>query len=163
VRSSAAGGEKPMEPEKTQKGKWTFRIASFFFFLSVLLEALPPTSPVLLFGAVRAGVAAGIYHGLYGLLYAGLGIGLWRARPWAYKLVLLTTLIYTIDVIQGLLSPKALGAFLRLQLGGHEDLLQLVDFNLILQAFMGVKGILVAGWWGFALYTYLRRRYFQPA
>jgi hypothetical protein len=160
-----------MKPEKTQKGKWTFRSASLCFFLSVLLEfffwvrlgRLPLTSPVLLFGAIREGIGAGIYHGLYDLLYLGLGIGLWRARPWAYKLVFLTTLIYTIDVIQGLLFPKALEAFLRLQMGGYEDLLQLIDFNLIRQAVMGVKAILVAGWWGFALYTYLRRAYFQPA
>jgi hypothetical protein len=152
-----------MEPERTQKGKWTFRIASLCFFLSVLFEALSPTSPVLLFGGIRAGVAAGLYHGMYVLLYVGLGFGLWRARPWAYKLVMLTTLIYTIDAIQGVLSPKALEAFLRLQMRGYEDVLQLVDLNLILQALMGVKAILVAGWWGFALYTHLRRRYFQPA
>jgi hypothetical protein len=153
-----------MEPDKTQKGKWTFRIASVLFFLSVLFEVLAPTSPVLLFGGIHTGIAAWLYHGLYGLVYVGLGIGLWRARPWGYKLVLLATLIYTIDAIQVLLSPKALEAFLRLQMRGYEDVLQLVDLRLILQALMGVKAILVAGWWGFALYTHLRRRYFfKPA
>ena len=152
-----------MESEKTQKGKWTFRIAGLCFFFSALLEALSLASPVLLFGAIRTGGAAWIYHGLYGLLFAALGIGLWFARPWAYLLVFLTTLIYTIDVIQGLLFRKALEAFLMLQMQGREDLLQLVDFDLILRAFMGVKVTLAAGWWGFALYTYLRRQYFQPA
>ncbi len=150
-----------MVSERTQKGKWTFRIAGIFFLLSALLEALSLTSPVLLFGAIREGLAAAIYHGVYGVLFLGLAIGLWRARRWAYRLVFVTTFVYTADVVQGLLSRQAMEAFLRLQMRGHEDLLQLVGFDLYLQATMALKAILVAGWWGFALYTYVRRRYFQ--
>jgi hypothetical protein len=142
------------------KGKITFRIAAVFFLLSALLEIFSITSQVPLFGALRGGVSAAIYHLIYFLLFLGLGIGLWRAKPWGYGLVFAGTLLYTLDKVLYLLYRDSMKVWLRKQFSGYEEMLQFIDIGLILQMVILLMLLFVAGWWGFAVYTYWRREYF---
>jgi hypothetical protein len=142
------------------KGRITFRIAAVFFLLSALLEIFSITSEVPLFGALRGGVSAAIYHLIYFLLFMALGIGLWRAKPWGYRLVFAGTLLYTLDKVLYLLYRDSMKAWLRIQLSGYEEMLQFIDIGLILQMVILLMLLFVACWWGFAVYTYWRREYF---
>ncbi len=142
------------------KGRITFRIAAVLFLLSALLEILSITSQVPLFGALRGGVVAVVYHLIYFLLFFGLGIGLWRAAPWGYKLVFAGTFFYTLDKVLYILYRDSMEAWLRQQLSRYEEMLQFIDIKIIFQMVTLLMLLFVACWWGFAVYTYWRREYF---
>lgn len=146
-----------------KKGHFTFRIAGLLLLVSAALELLSITSEVPLFGEVRGGTVAGIYHFLYSLLFLALGLGLWKARAWAYTLVFAATAIYTLDKLQLVLGREALGAFIEGQFAGYESQLQSqgIDTALVTQAVVLMAVVVVLCWWGFALYTYWRRDYFR--
>lgn len=148
-----------------KKGQFTFRTAAVLFFLSALFEILSAGSETLLFGAIRGGVVAGIYHVVYVALFAALGVGLWGGKRWGYPLVFATTAVYTLDKLQFVLSRDALETLVTNQLAGYENELQLqgLDTALIMQAIVLMSVTVVLCWWGFALYTYLRRDYFKSA
>jgi hypothetical protein len=142
------------------KGKVTFRIAAVFFLLSAFLEIIVINSKVPLCGAMRGGVSAAVYHLIYFLLFLGLGIGLWRAKPWGYKLVFGATIFYTLEKVSALFYREFIKALLIQQLSRYEDILELIDIDLVLKLSTLMMLILVACWWGFAVYAYLRREYF---
>ena len=143
------------------KGRTTFRIASILFLLSAVFELVGVTSAVLLLGVFRGGPAAALYHLFYAAMYVALGIGLWRASPWCYRLVFAATLIYTLDKLQYVIYRQTIFAELMRQAGPYGQLLQAIDPQLIQQVLMLVAAIFVACWWGFAGYTYVRRDYFR--
>ena len=143
-----------------KKGRITFRTAAVLFGLSALLEILSITSKVALWGALRGGVVAVIWHLLYFSLFLGLGVGLWRAKPWGYKLVFVATLFYTLDKVSSLFYREFMKAWLMQQLSRYEDIWQLIDIGFVLQMVTLIMLVFVACWWGFAVYTYLRRDYF---
>jgi hypothetical protein len=143
------------------KGKMTFRIAGIFFLLSALLEIISLTAEVPLLGATRGGMVTTAYHLIYFVLFMALGIGLWSARIWAYKLVFAATLVYTVDKAQYLLFPKSMEAGIRQHLSKYQDIGQLFDIGAILQIVTLLTLLFIACWWGFAFYTYWRRNYFR--
>ena len=143
------------------KGKMTFRIASIFFLLSALLEVISLTAQVPLLGVTCGGIIATAHHLIYFVLFMALGIGLWRARIWAYKLVFAATFVYTLDKAQYLLFPKSMEALTRQQLSKYQDIGQLFDIEAILQIVTLLTLLFIACWWGFAFYTYWRRNYFR--
>jgi len=55
---------------------------------------------------------AATYHLIYVVLFFWLGFGLYRARPWAYTLVFVTTALYTLDRLVYVLDRKALEIYL---------------------------------------------------
>ena len=145
-----------------KKGHFTFRTCAALFMASAVLELLSIGSEALLFGAIRSGLSAGIYHLVYVVLFLALGIGLWRATKWGYTLVFVTTILYTLDKVQLVLGQEALKDFVKAQMAGFENQLQMQGINetLILQAIAMMAAVVILGWWGFALYTYWRRDYF---
>ena len=143
-----------------RKGKTTFRTAAVLFVLSAVLEIFSVTSKVALWGALRGGAVAVIWHMLYFLLFLGLGIGLWRAKPWGYKLVFVGTIFYTLDKVSALFYREFMKAWLMQQLSRMPVVWQLIDIELVLPIITLMILVLVACWWGFAVYTYLRREYF---
>jgi hypothetical protein len=143
------------------KGQLTFRIAAVLFFISALFELLAITNGVPLFGATRSGLAGIIYHLAYVVLYAGLGFGLWCAKPWGYALVFVGTAFYTLDKAQYIVYRESVLRELMRRLGAYQDVLQMVDQQLILNALTGIAAVFAACWWGFAIYTYYRRDYFH--
>ncbi len=142
------------------KGRSTFRTAAVLFLLSALLEIFSVTSKVALWGALRGGVVAVLWHLVYFSLFLGLGVGLWRAEPWGYKLVFVGTLFYTLDKVSNLLYTDFMKAWLMQQLSRYEDIWQLIDIGIVLQMVTLLMLLFVACWWGFAVYTYLRKDYF---
>ncbi len=144
------------------KGKITFRIAAILFLLSAVLEVFSLTSKVPLLGAGRGGVIAITYHLIYCSFFLALGIGLWKAKLWAHKLVFVAAFFYTLDKVQYVISRKSMEAGLRQQLSRYEEFGLVFDIGTILQLATLLTLLFIACWWGFALYTYLRRDYFQP-
>lgn len=142
------------------KGKWTFRIAAVLFALSALTELAPPTAPVPLFGAIRSGPVAIFHHLFYAGLYVGLGVGLWQAKTWGYALLLFTTGVYTLDKLQLLFFREAVLIDLLSKPGPLGEVLAAVDSHLLLTVFTAATLMILACWWGFAVYAYLRRGYF---
>lgn len=146
-----------------KKGHFTFRMAGVLLMASTVLEVFSVTSEVPLFGEVRGGIAAGIYHLVYAGLFLALGMGLWGAKKWGYTLVFVTTAVYTLDKLQLMLGRQALDTFIKAQFAVYESQLQSqgIDSVLIMQAVMLMAVVVVLCWWGFALYTWWRRDYFQ--
>jgi hypothetical protein len=138
----------------------TFRLAAVLFFLTALSEIASPGAEVPLFGAFRTGPAAVGYHLVFFLLYAALAVGLWRGRRWGYALVFVGTGLVTADTLQMLAGLDVVVAWLdgvlqRYGAGGA------IDRELMATAIQAASLSIVAGWWGFAAYTYLRRGYFR--
>jgi len=141
--------------------KFTFQSAGVLFALSALLELFSINSRVPLFGNVQGGIIAATYHLVYGVLFFFLGFGLYKARPWAYTLVFTATGLYTLDRLVYVLDRNALETYLASLLGKYIVTVGIPETELILQIIMLTTLLIVACWWGFAWYTYLRREYFQ--
>jgi len=148
-----------------EKGRFTFRTAAVLFVVSAAFELFSITSEVPLFGAIVGGTGVGIYHAVYAALFLALGVGLWTATQWGYFLVFVTVLIYTTDKLQFILSRQAMESFISRQFGIYESelLSQGISKAMISQAIVLVTVFVILCWWGFALYTYIRRDYFRPA
>ena len=142
------------------KGRTTFRIASVLFLLSAVLEIAAISTAAPLLGVFRSGLAAALYHLFYTALYLALAVGLWRASRWSYRLVFAATAIYTLDKLQYIIYRQSIFNELMRQAGGYRQLLQMVDRQLLLQAMVLMAVLFTACWWGFAIFTYLRRDYF---
>ncbi|MFH1951537.1 MAG: hypothetical protein ABIL06_07965 [Pseudomonadota bacterium] len=143
------------------KGKFTFQSTGVLFVLSAVLELFSINSPVPLFGNVQGGIIAAVYHLVYVVLFFFLGFGLYKARPWAYKLVFAATGVYTLDRMIYVLDRKALEAYMAALLDKYGVTVGIAETGFILKVMMLATVLAVAGWWGFAGYTYLRRQYFH--
>jgi hypothetical protein len=146
--------------EPARKGRFTFRTAAVLFGLSALLELMGIDADVPLFGAVVDGLGAAAYHVAYATLFALLAAGLWTGRRYGYYAVFVATAVYSIDRVQLVLWRDALGAYLRTLFVGNEELLAALGLDYLLQVATLMTVVVVACWWGFAAYTYLRRGYF---
>ena len=146
------------------KGKFTFQTTGILFILSALFELFSINSRVPLFGSVQGGVIAATYHLIYAALFFSLGFGLFRASSWAYKLVFVTTGLYTLDRLIYVLDRKALESYLVTLLGKYGVTIGIPETGIILKVILLATVLIVVCWWGFAGYTYLRREYFhQPS
>ena len=146
------------------KGKFTFQTAGVLFVLSALFELFSINSRVPLFGNIQGGVIAATYHLIYVVLFFPLGFGLYRARSWAYTLVFVATGLYTLDRLVYVLDRKALEIYLMTLLNKYGLTVGIPQTGFILKVILIATVLIIACWWGFAGYTYLRREYFhQPA
>ncbi|MEW6672465.1 MAG: hypothetical protein AB1427_12235 [Thermodesulfobacteriota bacterium] len=143
------------------KGKFTFQSAGVLLVVSAIVELFSIRSPVPLFGSIRGGPAAAVYHLVYVALYFLLGFGLYKARPWAYRLVFAATAVYTLDRLVLVLDTRALEAYLAALLGKYGVAAGGPETGLIVKVGMLAAGLSAACWWGFAGYAFLRREYFQ--
>lgn len=143
------------------KGKFTFQSAGVLFVLSALLELFSIDSRIPLFGNVQGGIIAAVYHLIYVVLFFLLGFGLFKARPWGYRLIFAATALYTLDRMVYVLDQKALKTYLAALLGKYGVTVGVVETEFVLKAVMIAAVITVVSWWGFAGYAYLRRQYFQ--
>ena len=144
------------------KGTFTFQTAGVLFILSALLELLSITSRIPLFGNVQGGMIAATYHLIYIVLFFFLGFGLYKARPWAYPLVFIATGLYTLDRLVYVLDKRALEIYLAALLNKYGVTVGISETGIILKVVLLATLLVVACWWGFAGYTYLRREYFHP-
>ena len=145
-----------------KKGHLTFKSAAVFIILSAAAEIISPTAEVPLFDRVFGGAVAFFYHAGYGALYLALGIGLWRATHWGYLTVFLATGLYTLDKLPTLAFPDAAVELMLAQIGRFGGVSASIDTAVLQQAVQGMTVTGILCWWGFALYTYFRRAYFDP-
>lgn len=144
-----------------KKGKFTFQSAGVLFILSALFELFSINSPIPLFGNIQGGIIAAAYHLVYILLFFLLGFGLYKAKSWAYTLVFVSTGLYTLDRLVYALDRKALEMYLAGLLNKYGVTLGAPETGFIMKVILLATILVVACWWGFAGYTYLRREYFQ--
>jgi len=145
------------------KGRLTIRTAGLFFWLSALLEILSIRIEVPILGVLRGGLVGGVYHVVFAAVFVTIGVGLWTGARWGPRVVYLATALYSIDRFRYVLDWAGREAELRSQLTSHPEILDVfgVDRLLTLGALLAL--LLVACWWGFAAYIYVRRGYFLPA
>jgi len=141
----------------------TIRTAGVFFLASAVVEVLSVSSAVPLFGNVRGGVVAVVYHLLYVGLFLGMGVGLWAAKSWGYRLMCAGTVFYTLDRILYLLDGQAREAEVTSALGGFGALLGVGGESSVAQAMVLATVLTLACWWGFLFYLYFKRDYFQSS
>jgi len=154
--------EVAMEPDR-KKGHFTFRTTAVLLMVSAAFELLSLTAEEPLFGEIRSGISVGMYHLAYAVLFTALGVGLWRARKWGYTLVFVAAALTTLDKLQFFMNQQAMEGFIKQQMSGYEEALQLqgVDSAFFMQTIVLMNIIVVLCWWGFTLYTYWRRDYFK--
>jgi len=104
---------------------------------------------------------AATYHLIYVVLFFLLGFGLYKARSWAYKLVFVVTGLYTLDRLFYVVDRKALEIYLVALLGKYGVTIGIAETGFIQKVILLATALIVACWWGFAGYTYLRREYFS--
>jgi len=141
----------------SKKVRFTVRTAGLFFIISALAEISSISSAVPLFGEVHSGPVAVIYHLIFTGVYLGMGIGLWVAKPWGYQFIWGGTVFYTMERGLNLLTNQGSTGTLSeyAELLGAEGQ-GTISWVMQLSALMSV-----AGWWGFVLYLYFHRDYFQ--
>lgn len=157
----------PARPPR-RKGAFTIKFAGVFFILSALFMLRSLTGEVPLFGAMRGGLIAVFYHLIFVALFGAMGYGLIQGRRWGYRLLLAGTAVYTLDKLIWLLDKAARDAQLNVkkvmqQFEGLIDanMLDEATLNMIQQIPFLVALVSLVCWWGFALFIYLRRDYFQ--
>lgn len=147
-------------PAAKARGTATIRIAGACLILSGVFALIMVTSPVPLLGALRSGTVAVCYNLFFAALFMGMGVGLMQLRLWGYRLLLAGTLIYSVDRLLFLLDKPARNAYL-FSAGLTAETEALIDMSLIDQMMMLLVLALLACWWGFAIYIYLRRADFR--
>ena len=156
-RDTPASGH--TESEQPKPGM-TIRFAGGFFVLSALLELTSLQSQIPMLGELRGGAVATWYHLFYFVLFLAMGIGLWIASRWGYRLMFVGTLVYTLDKIRYLLDGPARELDLSLRLQAYEGLLGPSDQASILQMMDVAAVVSIICWWGFLLYLYFQRELF---
>jgi len=143
---------------KKPTGYATIRIAGALIFISAFFELTSIVSEVPLFGAMRTGLVAACYHLMFAGLFSSTGFGLWHAKSWTPRMVLVTTVIYSIDQLRYLFDINArraeLGPLLS-QVGA------IVEEELIMQGMNLSISFAIISWWGFTAYIYFRGTYFE--
>lgn len=154
--TEAGGAAAPVK----KPGAFTIRFAGVLFLLSGLAALVTVNADVALLGALRSGPLALGYNLLFAVLFFAMGAGLLAGRKWGYWLLLAGTAVYSVDRLAVLLDRRTRDAYL-----GNAELVQqlgsLIDLNMLDQAVMLAVAGSLACWWGFAIYIYLRRTYFD--
>lgn len=161
-RSPAA----PVSDNKVRRS-FTMLTTGWLLMLSGAWMLVTCASAVPLFGAVRGGAVAVVYNAAFGALFLAMGCGLAWRKPWAIAATAAATACYTADKLLFIFDAAARHAYY-----AHSEQLQSLSMLLgpdgggIMQALDRVMvqmswGFL-AGWWGLAVYVYIKRGYFKP-
>ncbi len=139
--------------------RFTIRTAAFFFFLSAVVELFSVADTVPLFGANRDGVVALIYHLLFIGLYSGIGFSLWTGKAWGPRFILAGSVFYTLDRMLYLLGGQAAAKVME----QYGTFLGPEGQGMITWVMALITGATLAGWWGFVIYLYFKRDYFETS
>jgi len=153
--------DEPARDGRRVKGRVTIRTAAVFFALSAVVQVLSVRWPVPLGGALRGGVPGAAYHLTLAALFAIVAVGLWTAARWGARAVYVATALVTLDNLRYLLDRAGRSAELASQLQPYPDILEAFGEEILLLVSAALTLFFTAGWWGFALYIYLRRHYFS--
>ena len=156
--------------KREKAGTFTIKFAGAMMLLSAAFELYSIVSPVPLFGAMRGGVVAVLHHGIYLVGFVAAGFGLWEAKAWTVRVLLALTGWYTLDKVLYLLDTSARTAEFAATASSANQIAGLSGYGKMLDGMQGqifqlyniVTLVMLACWWSFALYIYLRRAYFEP-
>ena len=155
----------PAMPPRAGAGRnFTMLTSGWLLAVSGALMLIDCTSPVPLFGAVQSGAVAVVYNGIFGALFLAMGYALAARAPWALAATAATTAAYTLDKVLLIVDSSARQASM-----GSSQVFQLL-FNVlgtgmkdtVDQMVVVMQVSVLAGWWGLAVYIYLKRGYFRP-
>ena len=146
---------------KGPAGQLAIRIAGGFFLFSSILELAALTRGVPLFGDLRTGAVAALYHLVFVALFVVMGVGLLWAKRWGPKAVYLGTAFYTLERLMYLVDSAGRRADFEQTFRRLGSMANVISFET-----MGLLTVIVTltslgCWWGFALYIYFRRGYFE--
>ena len=151
----------PAIPPRAGAGRnFTMLTSGWLLVVSGLWMLVTCTSPVPLFGAVRGGVVAALYNGVFGLLLLAMGYALAACRPWALTATGAATAAYTLDKVLFIIDGPAR----RAALGGGSQLINSLGPGMgamVEQVAVLMSAAFLAGWWGLAIYIYMKRGYFR--
>ncbi len=143
-----------------RKGKATIQLAGVFFILSAVYELATVTSEVPLAGGMRSGAWALICHLMFVSAFAAAGAGLLVGKPWGFWTTMGATAFYTLERGAFLLDGSAKDAYVRASVGDLSAYGDIIDSGVVRSLLNLSVALLIACWWGFALYIYARRAYF---
>jgi hypothetical protein len=118
------------------------------------------TSPVPLFGSVRGGIVAVLYNGVFGVLMLAMGYALAGRKPWALPATAAATAAYTLDKVLFIFDASAR----RASLADGSQLIKSLGpgmESMVDQVAVVMAASFLAGWWGLAIYVYIKRSYFR--
>lgn len=150
-----------------RKKNFTLQTTGALFIISAIYEVTQLAVKIPLFGAVRGGALAVIYHLLYVAVFGAMGIGLLSAKPWGYRAVLAGTTFYSLDKAIFLLDQQGREAYVSGILEQYSSVLNMFGTRKYLDVHMWMTMltletlVLLACWWGFALYVYFHRDAFR--
>jgi hypothetical protein len=153
-------GPTVIAPPSGPKGRTTIIFAGAFFILSAVYELATITTHVPLAGAMRSGAGAAIYHLVFVALFAATGVGLIMGTPWGFWTTMGTTAFYTLERGIFLLDSSAKEAYVKESLGDLSAYRDFLDPNVIRSVLDLNIVVMIACWWGFAVYLYVKRSYF---
>ncbi len=143
------------------KGYYTMLSAAVLLILSGIFELFSIASPVPLFGAVRSGFVAWMMHLIEGGLFTAMGIGIYKRKRWGYLTIMIGTVWYTLEKLLYVFDRKAREADLMESMRGFEEYAHYIDKNSIISSLNLLQLAMLAGWWGFVIYVYYRRGWFD--
>ncbi|MFC1587512.1 hypothetical protein ACFL54_04300 [Planctomycetota bacterium] len=143
------------------QGHFTIRFAGYLFVLSAVFSLMSLTSEVPLLGEVHGGAVAVMYNLLFVVVFLFMGLGLLSGKRLGYNTIFMGTALYTLAKGLYLFDSKAREAYMMKQMGGRSDIIDMVGRDMINQITILVTLLFLACWWGFAVYIYLRRNYFN--
>ena len=152
----------PDIPPRAAAGRnFTMLTSGWLLAVSGVWMLVTCTSPVPLFGAVQSGAVAVVYNGVLGALFLAMGYALAGRKSWALTATAAATAAYTLDKVLFILDAPARRAFLA---NGS----QMIDSlgpgmgSMVDQLAVLMSWSFLAGWWGLAIYIYIKRGYFRP-
>jgi len=152
--------QKPAAAGPAPKGAFTIKLAGWFFAISGIVACASLTSAVPFLGAMRGGTFALVYNTVFAGLFLTVAVGLIAPTAWGWQVLIAGTLLYTLDKILFLLDKPAQEAYLASQ-GLTKQVADYVDIGIFHLYVVIMYLVIVACWWGFALYIYIRRDYFK--
>lgn len=133
----------------------TIASSGVLLLVSGVWSLLSLTSPVPVFGGLT-GAAALLYNGVMAAAMIAMGFALVRRTPWAMRAVWGASFVYTVDKLAYLLDESAQHASLAELEEAAGSLSELVQETARLVSLLSLLG-----WWGFVLFLYLKRDYFD--
>ncbi|NOZ08041.1 MAG: hypothetical protein GXO91_04075 [FCB group bacterium] len=145
----------------SRKGKFTIRTAGFSFFLSALFQMMSLKTGVPFLGNMLSGTSAVLYHLIYVSIFLGMGFVLWTGSRNGLAVIFGGTALFTMEKLLLLASRTTLQLYTDQITAFSPDILLLMDLDALRGYVVFITWVLLASWWGFTFYIYLRRDYFR--
>jgi len=114
-----------------------------------------------MFGRLLTGFPAIFYHIVYAGLFAAIGYTLWTKKRTAVIITLAGTVMYTVEKLLLVTSRATMDIYLSRLTAYSPNLEMIADPQLLRQAYAMMNIMFIMGWWGFMVYIYMQKEYFE--